>query len=82
MQDRRLAGVTSTLYRGQERSATHVSRLQVGEGGSLGAALDHCMYAGGALARVGLDFRAALPPLFEGRILQLFTQVRRHREKT
>lgn len=33
------------------------------------------MYAGGALGRVGLDFRAALPPLFESRILALFTQV-------
>lgn len=49
--------------------------MQVSEGGSLGAALEHCMYAGSALSRVGLDFRALLPPLFEGRILQLFTQV-------
>ena len=66
----------SMLDRSFEMCPTHVLRLQVGEGGSLGAALEHCMYAGGALARVGLDFRAALPPLFEGRILQLFTQVR------
>lgn len=47
---------------------------QVGEGGSLGAALEHCMYAGAALSRVGLDFRAALPPLFESRILEMFTR--------
>lgn len=33
------------------------------------------MYAGAALGRVGLDFRPALPPLFESRILALFTQV-------
>lgn len=33
------------------------------------------MYAGATLARVGLDFRAALPPMFESRILALFTQV-------
>jgi len=53
----------------------HISPCQVGDGGALGAALEHCMYAGGALGRVGLDFRAALPPLFESRILALFTQV-------
>lgn len=47
---------------------------QVGEGGSLGAALEHCMYAGAALSRVGLDFRAALPPLFESRVLLMFTR--------
>jgi hypothetical protein len=37
--------------------------------------LEHCMYAGATLARVGLDFRAALLPMFESRILALFTQV-------
>ena len=49
--------------------------LQVGDGGMLGQALEHCMYTGGALGRVGLDFRPALPPLFESRILSLFTKV-------
>lgn len=49
--------------------------IQVGEGGQIGAMLEHCMYAGATLARVGLDFRAALPPMFESRILALFTQV-------
>ena len=52
------------------------SHAKVGDGGALGSALEHCMYAGGALGRVGLDFRAALPPLFESCILGLFTQAR------
>ena len=52
-----------------------MSSCQVGEGGQVGAMLEHCMYAGATLARVGLDFRAALPPMFESRILALFTQV-------
>ena len=38
------------------------------EGSSLASVLDHCMYCGMSLGRVGLDFRALLPPLFEARV--------------
>lgn len=36
------------------------------------SALEQCMYCGQSLARVGLDFRGLLPPLFEGRVMELF----------
>mmetsp|Transcript_22711 Transcript_22711/g.70153 ORF Transcript_22711/g.70153 Transcript_22711/m.70153 type:complete len:554 (-) Transcript_22711:151-1812(-) len=35
------------------------------DGGSLASVLEHCMYCGMSLGRVGLDFRGLLPPPFE-----------------
>eukprot|EP00899_Mesostigma_viride_P002428 jgi/Mesvir1/12186/Mv00424-RA.1 len=46
----------------------------IAEGGSLASVLEHCMYCGLSLGRVGLDFRGLLPPLFETCILNLFTR--------
>jgi len=43
------------------------------EGGGLASVLEHCMYCGMSLGRVGLDFRALLPPIFEACIVNLFT---------
>ena len=49
---------------------------RVSEGGSLASVLDHAMYCGGSLGRVGLDFRPLLAPLFEQAVLALYAQVR------
>ena len=46
---------------------------RVREGGGLASVMEHCMYCGMSLGRVGLDFRALLPPIFEACILSLFT---------
>ena len=43
--------------------------------GSLSSVLEHCMYCGMSLARVGLDFRGLLPPVFEACILAMFSKV-------
>ena len=51
----------------------HLPRIT--EGGSLASVLEHCMYCGMSLARVGLDIRGLLPPIFEGCVLNLFTKV-------
>ncbi|KAL4458513.1 hypothetical protein ABPG75_013378 [Micractinium tetrahymenae] len=51
---------------------THLPRIQ--EGGSLASVLDHAMYCGGSLGRVGLDFRPLLAPLFEQAVLALYTK--------
>ena len=48
---------------------------RIGEGGSLASVLEHCMYCGMSLARVGLDFRGLLAPIFEACILNLFSKV-------
>ena len=48
---------------------------RVGEGGSLASVLDHAMYCGASLGRVGLDFRPLLAPLFEDAVLALYTKV-------
>ncbi|EFJ52509.1 component of oligomeric golgi complex 8 [Volvox carteri f. nagariensis] len=42
------------------------------EGGNLASVIEHCMYCGSSLSRVGLDFQALLLPLFEACGLQLF----------
>lgn len=52
---------------------THLPRIQ--EGGSLASVLDHAMYCGGSLGRVGLDFRPLLAPLFEQAVLAMFSKV-------
>lgn len=54
---------------------THLPRIQ--EGGSLASVLDHAMYCGASLGRVGLDFRPLLAPLFEQAVLALYSKVRR-----
>ena len=47
---------------------------RLAEGGALAAVLEHCMYCGMSLGRVGLDFRGLAAPLFEAQILRLFRQ--------
>lgn len=42
------------------------------EGGSLASVMDHAMYCGVSLGRVGADFRPLLAPLFERAALNLF----------
>ena len=54
-----------------EAIAKHLPRIR--EGGGLASVLEHCMYCGMSLGRVGLDFRGLLPPIFEACILELFT---------
>ena len=46
---------------------------RVAEGGSLASVLEHCMYCGMSLGRVGLDFRGLLVPVFEQEVLRLFS---------
>lgn len=43
------------------------------DGGSLASVLEHCMYCGMSLGRVGLDFRGLLPPPFEECSKAMFT---------
>lgn len=47
---------------------------QVGEGSNIASILEHCMYCGMSLGRVGLDFRGLLPSVFEPCMLQLFSE--------
>lgn len=47
---------------------------KIAEGRSLAEVLDHCMYCGERLGRVGLDFRGLLPPLFESSVRNLFSR--------
>ncbi|CAK0785769.1 hypothetical protein CVIRNUC_008980 [Coccomyxa viridis] len=46
---------------------------RIAEGGSLASVLEHCMYCGMSLGRVGLDFRGLLVPVFEQEVLRLFS---------
>ncbi|GMH37683.1 hypothetical protein BSKO_05556 [Bryopsis sp. KO-2023] len=46
----------------------------VGEGSYVASILEHCMYCGMSLGRVGLDFRGLLPPVFEPCMLELFSE--------
>ncbi len=46
---------------------------RIAEGGSLASVLEHCMYCGMSLGRVGLDFRGLLVPVFEREVLRLFS---------
>lgn len=50
----------------------HLARLE--EGGALASVLEHAMYCGMSLARVGLDFRMLLTPVFEACLLNLFAR--------
>ena len=68
------AGAHSTTAVCPQATRLHLPR--VGEGGSLASVLDHAMYCGGSLGRVGLDFRPLLAPLFEQAVLALYAQVR------
>ncbi|KXZ47031.1 hypothetical protein GPECTOR_38g268 [Gonium pectorale] len=69
---------TSMLYSWvQHRVSTYLAALRkhlpaIAEGGNLASVIEHCMYCGSSLSRVGLDFQALLLPLFEGCALQLF----------
>lgn len=57
-----------TLYLKEIR--LHLPNIE--DGGSLASVLDHCMYCGRALARVGLDFRPAIFPMFEDAAFGIF----------
>ena len=59
-----------TLY--LQLLTVHLARVD--EGGGLASVLEHCMYCGMSLARVGLDFRPLLAPVFEGCVLDLFAR--------
>ena len=47
---------------------------RIDEGGALASVMEHCGYCGGSLARVGLDFRPMLPPLFADAARGIFTR--------
>ncbi|GIL45758.1 hypothetical protein Vafri_2911 [Volvox africanus] len=69
---------TSMLYSWvQHRASLYLEQLRehlpnITEGGNLASVIEHCMYCGSSLSRVGLDFQALLLPLFEACGLQLF----------
>ncbi|PNH08164.1 Conserved oligomeric Golgi complex subunit 8 [Tetrabaena socialis] len=69
---------TSMLYTWvQHRISLYLEQLRkhlpnITEGGNLASVIEHCMYCGSSLSRVGLDFQALLLPLFEACGLQLF----------
>ncbi|KAG2501179.1 hypothetical protein HYH03_000994 [Edaphochlamys debaryana] len=69
---------TSMLYSWvQHRVSLYLEQLRrhlphITEGGNLASVIEHCMYCGSSLSRVGLDFQALLLPLFEACGLQLF----------
>mmetsp|Transcript_6975 Transcript_6975/g.17818 ORF Transcript_6975/g.17818 Transcript_6975/m.17818 type:complete len:283 (+) Transcript_6975:1115-1963(+) len=44
----------------------------INEGANLSSVLEHCMYCGNSLGRIGLDFRCLLVPLFESAVTDLF----------
>jgi hypothetical protein len=46
----------------------------ISEGSALASVLDHCMYCGMSLGRVGLDFRGLLPELFQACMFNLVTK--------
>ena len=46
----------------------------ISEGSALASVLDHCMYCGLSLGRVGLDFRGLLPDLFQASTCALVTK--------
>eukprot|EP01087_Luapelamoeba_hula_P019127 TRINITY_DN6292_c0_g1_i2.p1 TRINITY_DN6292_c0_g1~~TRINITY_DN6292_c0_g1_i2.p1 ORF type:complete len:665 (+),score=130.15 TRINITY_DN6292_c0_g1_i2:18-2012(+) len=46
---------------------------EIKEGTAIANILDQCMYYGMSLGRVGVDFRALLPPVFEKTINSMFT---------
>ena len=52
-----------------------VNLPHIQDGGSLASILDHCMYCGVALGRVGLDFRPALIPMFASAALAMFQRL-------
>jgi len=49
----------------------HLPRIH--EGGNLASVLEHCLYCGSSLSRVGLDFQPILHPLFEECVLHIFS---------
>mmetsp|Transcript_14649 Transcript_14649/g.36788 ORF Transcript_14649/g.36788 Transcript_14649/m.36788 type:complete len:614 (-) Transcript_14649:93-1934(-) len=51
----------------------HAHLPLIKEGGSLSSVLEHSMYCGMSLGRVGLDFRGLLPPVFEKCVAALFS---------
>lgn len=60
--------------------AEYLERLEKGtknitEGAALNTVMQQAMYCGQSLGRVGADFRAALPPLFEDAVIRIYTSL-------
>jgi len=55
-------------------SAIEENLPRISDGGGLASVLDHAMYCGASLGRVGLDFRPLLAPFFESAVLGMFKQ--------
>ncbi len=58
--------------------SAYLTRLEAGlrdicDGAALNTVLQQAMYCGHSLGRVGADFRAALPPLFEATVLRIYS---------
>lgn len=56
----------------------YLERLEEGvknltDGAALNTVLQQAMFCGQSLGRVGADFRAALPPMFESAVMRIFT---------
>lgn len=57
------------------RSVNRSNIPRISEVSSLSSVLEHAMYCGMSLGRMGLDFRALLPPLFDAAVLAVFRRV-------
>ncbi len=57
----------------QHHNSKHVPRIA--EVSSLASVLEHAMYCGMSLGRMGLDFRALLPPIFDAAVLTIVDRV-------
>lgn len=62
----------------QHRISLYMDILQqhlpnITEGGNLASVLEHCMYCGSSLSRVGLDFQGLLQPAYQLCMLRLFS---------
>lgn len=55
----------------EQALVNHLPRIH--EGGNLASVLEHCLYCGSSLSRVGLDFQASLHPLFEQSVMSIFS---------
>lgn len=72
-------GITAVASWAVHRVGGYVNLLgahltAITEGGALASVLEHAMYCGLSLARVGLDIRQLLAPVFEAAVLGLFAR--------
>ena len=63
--------VLHRLFLFEQALKKHLPRIH--EGGNLASVLEHCLYCGSSLSRVGLDFQPILHPLFEECVLHIFS---------